>query len=338
MSSEESSFSLDGIQKSSIFLMTIGKDIAATILQHLNPREVQRIGEAMVKTTKVEKSEVKYVFDTFYDAVARQTGLGIGSDEYIREMLVGAMGEDKAGGVIERILIGGSTKGLDSLKWMDARAVADVIRYEHPQIMSIVLSYIDGDQAAEVLGNLPMNQRSDLMMRVASLEAVQPAALRELNEILEKQFAGKQSAQSAAIGGVKTAADIMNFLDSTIEGEIMEEVRAADEELGQQIEDLMFVFDDLINIADRDMQRLLTDIEQDQLMLALKGADNSMKEKIFNNMSSRAAAMLREDLEVSAPARLSDVEAAQKEILATARRLAEQSEISLGGAGGEEMV
>ncbi|HBO2178691.1 TPA: flagellar motor switch protein FliG, partial [Pseudomonas aeruginosa] len=228
--------------------------------------------------------------------------------------------------------------GLDSLKWMEPRAVADVIRYEHPQIQAIVVAYLDPDQAAEVLSHFDHKVRLDIVLRVSSLNTVQPSALKELNLILEKQFAGNSNATRTTMGGVKRAADIMNYLDSSIEGQLMDSIREVDEDLSGQIEDLMFVFDNLADVDDRGIQALLREVSSDVLVLALKGSDEAIREKVFKNMSKRAAELLRDDLEAKGPVRVSEVEGAQKEILTIARRMAESGDIVLGGKGGEEMI
>ncbi len=327
-----------GPEKAAVFLMSLGEEIAAEVLRHMGPKEVQQVGVAMASLPHVSKEEVQAVLGEFIETVKTETALGLGAEEYVRNVLVNALGEEKAGGMIDRILLGGNTKGLESLKWMDARGVYELIRLEHPQIIAIVLSYLDSDQAAAVLAEFPENVQSDLLLRIATLEGVQPAAMQELNEILEQQLRGGGSVQSAAMGGVKTAANILNFVDSSLEEKIMEKVKEVDEELSQQIEDLMFVFDNLAEVDDRGIQTLLREVSTDSLVLALKGADEAVKEKIFKNMSSRAAEMLKDDLEAKGPVKVSEVEAAQKEILAIARRLADEGQIVLGGAGGEEMI
>ena len=275
----------------------------------------------------------------FSEAVAHQTALGVGSEEYIRKVMVDALGEEKASSMIDRILLGRNTKGLEQLKWMDARAVAEIIRLEHPQIMAIVLSYLDSDHAAEVISFLPERVRVDVLLRIATLDGIQPSALQELDDILERQFSGNQNnVKSSGVGGIKSAADILNFVDSSIEAEIMEMIKDNDAELGQQIQDLMFVFDNLAEVDDQGIQALLREVSSDTLIIALKGADDAVKEKIFKNMSKRASEMLRDDLEAKGPVRLSEVEAAQKEILSIARRMAEAGDIMLGGKGAEEFV
>jgi len=327
-----------GVERSAILLMTIGEKDAAEIFKLMNPKEVQKIGEAMATLGSVPREVVDEVLSTFCDTVDEQTDLGIGNEDYLRNVLVGALGEDKAGNIIDRILMGHNAKGLESLKWMEARSVAELIRLEHPQIIAIILSYLESDQSAEVLAALPENMRTDIIIRVATLDGIQPLALKELDEMLEAQFSGSSDhIKSAGIGGIKVAANLLNFIDSTVEAELMEKIKETDEELGQNIQDLMFVFDNLIDVDDRGIQSLLREISSENLIIALKGAGEDVKEKILKNMSKRASEMLRDDLESKGPVRLSDVETAQKEVLSVARRMSESGEISLGG-GGDEFV
>ncbi|HRL93301.1 MAG: flagellar motor switch protein FliG [Pseudomonas sp.] len=338
MSDAKAPAKLNKVDKAAILLLSLGETDAAQVLRHLGPKEVQRVGVAMSQMRNIQREQVEGVMGEFVSTVGDQTSLGVGADGYIRKMLTQALGEDKAGNLIDRILLGGSTSGLDSLKWMEPRAVADVIRYEHPQIQAIVVAYLDPDQAGEVLGHFDHKVRLDIVLRVSSLNTVQPAALKELNLILEKQFSGSASTTRASMGGVKRAADIMNFLDSSIEGQLMDSIREVDADLSGQIEDLMFVFDNLADVDDKGIQALLREVSSDVLVLALKGADDGIKEKVFKNMSKRAAELLRDDLEARGPVRVSDVETAQKEVLTIARRMADAGEIVLGGAGGEAMI
>ena len=328
---------LNKVDQAAVLLMSLGEKDAAAVLRHLGPKEVQRIGAAMTQLQNIQQDQVADVVNGFLTEASNLTGLGVGADNYIRNMLVEALGEDKANSLVDRILLGGNTSGLDTLKWMDARSVADLIRHEHPQIQAIVVAYLDPDQAAEVLAGLQEKQRLDIIMRVASLDSVHPSALQELNNILEKQFSGNAASQTKAMGGVKVAASIMNNLDGSMEGELMESIREIDEDLGGKIQDLMFVFDDLKNVDERGIQALLREVSSEVLILALKGSDEELKEKIFKNMSKRAAELLRDDLEAKGPVRVSDVEGAQKEILTIARRMADSGEIMLGG-GGEDMI
>lgn len=338
MATEEKAGKYNGSERAAIFMMSLGEEAAAEILRHMGPKEVQKIGTAMASLEKVSRTDIDQVLREFSDVVQEQTSLGIGADDYVRNVLRSALGDDKAEGLIDRILLGRNSKGLEALKWLDPRAVAEMIRHEHPQIVAIVLSHLDPDQSAETLSHLPERMQSDLILRIATLDGVQPAALQELDEILERQLSGKNTAKSSMIGGVKTAASILNFMDASKETTIMDGVLQVDEDLGTRIQELMFVFGNLVDVDDRGIQTLMREISTESLVLALKGAEEELKDKIFRNMSKRAAEMLREDLETKGPVRVSDVEAAQKEILAVARRLADSGEIVLGGKGGEQML
>lgn len=329
---------LDPTQKAAVLLMTIGEESAAEVLKHMGPKEVQRIGIAMTTVKDLTKDMVNNVISEFMNTVNKQTALGVGVDDYVRSVLYSALGEDKAASVIDRILLGGNSQGLEALKWMAPKSIAELIQNEHPQIIAIILSYLESDMSAEVLTEFPEKVRSDLLLRIATLESVQPAAMKKLNDTLEAQLKGSSGTQSSTIGGVKAAADILNFIDSSAEAAIMEKVKEVDEDLGQEIQDLMFVFENLNGIDDRAMQTILREVSTDVLLLAMKAADDELKEKIYANMSKRAAEMLRDDLEAKGPVKLSEVEAAQKEILSIARRLADEGQISLGGGSDEELI
>lgn len=329
---------LSGTEKAAVFLRSIGEADAAEVLKHMSPKEVQKIGQAMATLSNVTREEVQTVLGSFVSTVEQETGLGIGSHDYVRNMLVGALGADRASSLLDRILSGSNTNGLEQLKWMDARGIYEIIRLEHPQIVAIVCSFLDADQAAEVLSLFPERDQAGIVLRIATLEGVQPSALTELNEVLEKQFSGNAGTQTATVGGLKTAAEILNFVDTSLESQIMERIKESEPDLGQHIEDLMFVFDNLIDVDDRSIQTLMREIQTDQLQLALKGADEALKEKFLNNMSQRAAEMLRDDLDAMGPVRVSDVESAQKAILATARNLAEKGDIMLGSGGADDFI
>lgn len=329
---------LDGVEKAAILLLSLSEEDAAQILKHLEPKQVQKVGMAMASIEDLNQAKISAVHRLFIEQIQNFSTIGFQSEDFIRRALTAALGEEKASNLIDQIILGGGAKGLDSLKWMDSKQVANIIRNEHPQIQTIVLSYLEPEQSAEILSQFPEKVRLDLTMRIANLEEVQPAALQELNEIMEKQFAGQGGAQAAKMGGLKAAADIMNYLDTNIEGQLMDSIREHDEEMAQQIQDLMFVFENLLEVDDRAIQAILREVQQDVLMKALKGADDNLKEKILKNMSKRAAEMLADDLEAMGPVRVSEVETAQKEILSTARRLADAGEIMLGGGGGEDFL
>ena len=327
--------SRNGTERAAILLLTLGEGEAAQILKHMSAKEVQRVGSAMAKMKNVSRAEVEKVVSEFTTNVEAQTSVGVGADEFLRKALVNALGADKAAAIIDRISIGRSTKGLEALKWLDARAVCELIRLEHPQMIAIVLAYLESDHAAEVLALLPSGVRAEVVVRIASLDGVQPSALTELDDIIEKQFSGNGGAKTSSLGGPKAAADIMNALEPSHESAVMEQIKKSDEALAQVIEDLVFTFDDLGDLDDRSMQELLRQAPADGLLLALKGSDERMKEKIFKNMSQRAGEMLKDDLEAKGPVRVAEVEAAQKDILQTARKLAEAGTIALGGKSGE---
>ena len=324
----------DGARNAAILLLTLGEQDAAEVLKHLSARDVQAVGSAMAGLTSVTRDQVEQVLNRLNEDVGRQTALGVGTEEYIRKILTNALGESKVGGLIDRILLGRSSKGLESLKWMESRAIAELINLEHPQIIALVLAHLEPDQAAEVLGYLPPRTRSDAVMRIATLDGVQPHALNELDEIMERQFSGNSTKlKSANVGGLKAAAAILNAMETSREAELMSAIRSQDAGLGGKIEELMFVFDDLAAIDDRSMQALLREVPSARLTVALKGAEPAMREKIFANMSKRAADMLRDDLEVAGPVRVSEVDAAQKEVLTIARRLADAGQLTLAGNG-----
>ncbi|MDR7192558.1 flagellar motor switch protein FliG [Luteimonas terrae] len=329
---------LTGVQRAAVLLLSLGEVDAAEVLKHMDAKEVQKLGLAMATMGSVSREQVGHVMEDFSGALDRQTSLGVGADDYIRAVLVQALGADKAGGVIDRILLGRNTTGLDTLKWMDPRAIADLVRHEHPQIIAIVLSHLDADQAADALKLLPERTRADVLLRIATLDGIPPNALNELNEIMERQFAGNQNLKSSAVGGIKVAANILNFMDTGPDQGLLAAIRKVDEVLGQRIQDLMFVFDDLNELDDRELQSVLREVSGERLGIALRGADPKVRDKITRNMSQRAAEILIEDMEARGPVRLSDVEAAQKEILTLVRRMADEGTISLGGGATEALV
>jgi len=328
----------DGIHKSAVLLMSLGEDAAASVLKHLAPREVQKIGAAMATLKQVSREDMDGVLDDFNEVADQKTAFGTGSDEYIRSVLVKALGDDKAATLLDRILHGGDTSGIEGLKWMDSSAVSELIRNEHPQIIATILVHLDRDQASEVLTFFPERIRNDVALRIATLDGVQPAALRELNEVLTKLLAGSNNIKKSAMGGVRTIAEILNFMPSAVENAIIEGVRQHDPDLAQRVLDDMFVFDDLVDLDDRSMQTVLREVSSESLIIALKGSNEALREKVFKNMSQRAAEQLKEDLEVKGPVRLSEVEAQQRDILKLVRRLAEEGQVALGGKGEDAYV
>ena len=320
---------LSGVQRAAVVLLSLGEDQAAEVLKHMGAKEVQKLGLAMTSVSAVSRDDVAAVFDDYVDVLAQPNALGAGADEYIRAVLTQALGEERAASLIDRILAGRNTSGLDTLKWMEPRAIADLVRNEHPQIIAIVMAHLDPDQAAEVLKVLPDRTRADVLLRIATLDGIPPNALNELNDVMARQFAGSQNIKSSNVGGIKVAANILNFMDSGQDEVILGTIGEIDDTLGGRIREEMFVFDNLADIDDRAMQTVLRDVPNEKLAVALRGAEPRVREKITSNMSQRAAEILIEDMEARGPVRLAEVEAAQKEILSIVRKMADDGTIQL---------
>jgi flagellar motor switch protein FliG len=328
----------EGVERSAILLMSIGEEEAVEVFKYLGPKEVHKLGAAMAKLTHVSREQVAQVLRQFRSEAQQQTAIGTASDEYIRAVLTKALGTERASALIDRILQGNDNAGIESLKWMDAATVAELIKNEHPQIIATVLVHLDPDQAGEVLGAFTERLRNDVMLRIATLEGVQPSALRDLNEVLAQLLTGTDKLKKTARGGVEAAAEILNYLGGTLEASVSAHLRETDPELAQKIQDRMFVFENLLDLDDRAIQLLLREIQSETLVVALKGTSEELRQKVFKNMSQRAAEMLRDDLDAKGPVRLSEVEAEQREILRIVRRLAEEGQIVLGGKGEEGLV
>ena len=324
---------LTNIQRAAVLMLLLGEQQAADIIKYLNPKEVQSLGAAMTQVADLSQEAVNAVLDDFISTIKKQTSLGLGSSDYVENVLKRALGEDKAASVLSRIMPGASSKGLDILRWMDARSIADMIRLEHPQVIAIILSVCEFDVAADVLAFLPPEIRPEVLQRVAALETVQPSAMQELEAIMKDQFSKSSSAKSSTFGGVKAAARIMNFTKSDLEAPILNGLTALDADLSQKVQDNMFSFENLSGVDNRSIQTLMRSVEQDQLMVALKGATEPVKEKFFGNMSTRARAMFIDEMEAKGPLRLTDVEDAQKGIMRLAKKLSDKGEIMLAGRG-----
>ncbi|OWW21325.1 flagellar motor switch protein FliG [Noviherbaspirillum denitrificans] len=328
----------DGVTKGAILMLALGEEEAAEVMKYLGPREVQKLGAAMSAMKAVASEQLEAVLADFREETEQNTSFGLDSDEYIRTVLTKALGEDKASSLLTRILGTRDASGIESLKWMDAQSVADLIRNEHPQIIATILVHLERYHACEVLTYFTERLRNDVVLRIATLDGVQPTALRELNEVLTKLLTGNENLKKKPIGGVRTAAEILNFMSGDTETSVMDNLKNYDSDLAQKIMDEMFVFDNIIDIDDRGIQVLLREVQSESLIVALKGANQDLREKIFKNMSQRAAEMMREDLESKGPVRLSEVEAQQKEILQIVRRLADEGQIILGAKGDDQFV
>ncbi|HEY0847063.1 MAG TPA: flagellar motor switch protein FliG [Noviherbaspirillum sp.] len=328
----------DGVTKGAILMLALGEEEAAEVMKYLGPREVQKLGAAMSTMKAVASEQLESVLNDFRNETEQNTSFGLDSDEYIRTVLTKALGEDKAASLLNRILGTRDASGIESLKWMDAQSVADLIRNEHPQIIATILVHLERYHASEVLTYFTERLRNDVVLRIATLDGVQPTALRELNEVLTKLLTGNENLKKKPIGGVRTAAEILNFMSGDTETSVMDNLKNYDNDLAQKIMDEMFVFENIIDIDDRGIQILLREVQSESLIIALKGANQDLREKIFKNMSQRAAEMMREDLESKGPVRLSEVEAQQKEILQIVRRLADEGQIILGAKGEDAYI
>jgi flagellar motor switch protein FliG len=335
-----SSAALDeaGLENAAILLMSLGEEDAAEVFKHLEPKEVQRLGETIAKMKAIPREKVEGVLERFSAVASEQSILVPDTDRYVKSVLKKALGDDKANLLIDRILQGSDSAGIESLKWMDPGAVAELLRSEHPQIVSAILVHLDHEQASSVLRLFPERQRNEVLIRVATLDGIQPSALQDLDEVLSRVLAGGDKMRKASLGGAKTAAEIINLLGGSAETSVLDYIREADMDLAQKIMDNMFTFDDLNKLDDKGIQALMKEVQSESLVVALKGATPELKERILRNMSTRAAESLREDLESRGPVRLSEVEAEQKEMLKIVRRLADEGQIVIGGGGGDEYL
>ena len=328
----------EGLNDAAILLISLGEEAAGEVFKHLSPKEVQKLGETIARMRAISRDKVDAIVSRFSDDAAAQSLLVSDTGNYVRSVLKRALGDDKATLLIDRILQGGDVSGIESLKWMDPLSVAELLRNEHPQIVAAILVHLDAEQASAILMQLTDRQRSEIMLRVATLECIQPTALKDLNEVLYKVLAGGDKIRKSSLGGVKTAAEIINLLGSGMDASVLESIRSYDPDLAQKIMDKMFVFEDIGKLDDRSIQMVLREVASETLIVALKAASNEMRDKILANMSSRAAEALREDLEARGPMRLSEVEAQQREIIKTVRRLAEEGQVVLGGGADDALV
>ncbi|MDN5936177.1 MAG: flagellar motor switch protein FliG [Nitrosospira sp.] len=328
-----------GINKSAILLLSLGEEDAVQVLRYLTPPEVQKIGTAMAKPKNLNQEQIHSVIRKFCDQSRdRTSALTVDTENYARSVLHKALGEEKSEDIISRILEGSDTSGIEALKWIDSPSVAELIKGEHPQIIATILVYLDRNQASDILGQLPEQLRNDVLLRIATLDGIQPSALRELNDVLTDLLSGSENINKSSVGGIRTTAEIINFMGSSAETSVLDNLREFDPDLAQKIMDQMIVFENLMDIDDRGIQLVLREVQSDTLVVALKGADSDLREKIFRNMSSRASEMLREDLEAMGPLRVSEVEIQQKQILQIVRRLSDEGAIAFSGKAEENYV
>ena len=329
---------LTGTQKSAILMMLVGEDEATEILKNLSPREVQHLGASMYSVQGLDQDTVNLVLDEFLAIIKEHTSLGMGAGNYIRNVMTKALGDERAQSVLSRITPTSTERPIEILDWMDARSISELILDEHPQIIALIISYLDHGQASDVLAQLPEEAQADVIQRVATLQTVQPDALRELEIVMQRKFQANTSLRASQVGGIPAAAKIMNFLTQDIEARIMSSLKDDDEDLMVAIQESMFVFDNLIMSDDKSMQIIIRSVDTEDLVLALKGADEALSEKILSCMSTRAAANVQDEMEALGPVRLTEVQEAQKRIINVARRLSDEGSIVLAGRGGDDFV
>ena len=328
----------EGLENAAILLMSLGEEEASQVFKHLTPKEVQALGETIAKMKAVTRDRVDGVLSKFSAMAGEQSMLVADNDEYVKGVLRRALGDDKANLLIDRILQGSDVSGIESLKWMDPQSVSELLRNEHPQIVAAILVHLDYDQASSVLKLFTERQRNEVLVRIATLDGIQPSALKDLNEVMGKVLAGGDKMRKTSLGGVKPAAEIINMMGGSVETAVLDYIREADNELAQKIMDNMFTFDDLEKLDDKAIQTLMKEVQSESLVIALKGATPEMREKIFRNMSTRAAETLREDLDSRGPVRVSEVESEQKELLKIVRRLADEGQIQLTSGGDDDFL
>ena len=322
-----------GSEAAAILLMMLGDNEAAEILSYLDPHEVQHLGSAMFNIANVSEQQVEAVFDTFMTRAKARTTIGFGAAPRIRAVMEHALGAERAETVLARITPPTRSRALDALRWMDAKTIAALVENEHPQIAAIVLAHLEPPIAADVLQLLPAANQSDVIYRVATLETVTAEALAELETILVGEVSRVASSPAPARGGASEAAKILTATRPGANQRIIRGLGKIDKQLAQKIDEEMFVFDDLMAFDEKNLGMLLRNIENEVLVVALKGADEKLRDRIFGCMSGRGADSIRDEIEERGPMRLGDVQNAQKEVLAIARRLADDGTIMLAGRG-----
>ena len=327
-----------GLEDAAILLMSLGEEEAAAVLRHLSPREVRGLGETIARMTSVPKDRLDKVLAKFATTAASRSPLVADTGRYVQNVLKKALDEDKANLLIDRILHDGKLAGIEGLKWMDSASIGEMLRHEHPQIVAAVLVHLDSEQAAAVLKSFGERHRNEVLVRVATLDGIQPSALKDLSEVMGRMVSGGEQARMAPLGGVKTAAEMINLLGTTTETAVIDYIREADNDLAQRILDNLFTFDDLMRVDDRGIQALLKEVQSEALVVALKGAKPELREKVLKNMSTRAAETLQEELDARGPVRVAEVEAEQKELLKVVRRLAEEGQLVIGGGSGDDFL
>ena len=335
---QETFDSLNGTQECAILMLLIGEEEAANILTNLGPDEVKSLGTAMYQVQDIDQDTVNMVLDEFLQIIKANTALGFGATNYIATVMSKALGNQKAQSVLSKITPQAAQKPIDILQWMDAKSIAELINDEHPQIIAVILSYLESAVASDVLSQLDQKVQPDIIYRLSTLENIQPEALKELELVMERKFNSNASLRASQAGGIRAAANLMNYLKSNVEASVMKELTKKDKDVAKEIQENMFDFENLGGIDDKSMQFLIRSLDNELIVVALKGADDSLSDKFFASMSQRAAANIKDEMEALGPMRLTDVQEAQKQVIAVARQLADEGQIVLSGRGGDEYL
>jgi flagellar motor switch protein FliG len=329
----------NGPEKTAILLLSLGDDIAPLLFKHLTDQEIQRISNYMSYIRNIEPETVDRILTEFVDMAGGSIrGMVAGGKEYVRKLLIKSLDPDKAEWIINNLSIPTLETGLEALRWLDAKTIARFLQGEHPQTIAVIVAHLDSIQAGAVLTNLPATLRPEVILRIAKLERIPPGVVQELDKVLRNELRATGALEGGQVGGISAVAEILNNVDQASEREIMERLEEANASLAEEIRQLMFVFEDLRAVDDRGMQQILKEISNEDLTTAMKTASEELREKILRNMSQRAAEMLREELQVMGPVRISDVERAQQKITQIAKRLEAEGKIVLGGKGDNVVV
>jgi len=325
---------ISGSERAAIFLMSLNEAEAAEIMRHMPISEVQKIGQAMATLKNVSRDQADNVLEAFATSVETQAPLTGSSPQALKRLLSKSLGDEKAASLMERF-VDDQPKGLESLQMMDAKEITEIILHEHPQVIAIVLAGLEPQKSAKVITELPRSMSTEILERIATMQEIPTQAILELDNVMQHRFSQSVGFKSTEIGGVRNAAEILNILEKDIEEKIIEELDQRDPPLSQEIQDNMFIFDNLLDADDRGIQALVREVTSEILITALKGADEAIQEKIFGNMSKRAAELLRDDLDAKGPLRIADVDEAQKQIVSAARKLVDDGKLMIGSGGND---
>ena len=327
---------MKGIEKAAVLLLAAGEDLAAEVLKHLRPQEIQKITASMVKLDQLKNNEMETVADDFVNVLQETSLMGMDGGQYMHDLLAKTLGQERAAEMMESYLLRGSEEGLEAIRVMEPRVIADILKREHPQVTAFILATLDPPKVSQVLSYLPEDLLGEVVYRVAVMENIHPNILVELEEAMKSQIAQNASGTVFNLGGVKFAAELINRLDSRLERTILDDLRNHDAPLCERIQQQLFVFEDIVNLNDRTLQIILKEISTEMLVLSLRATDEAVKEKFFQNMSERAAGIVKEEMELSGPVRLVDVEKAQLELIKVIKGLEEAGKITLPGKGADD--